>query len=39
MFQYVGWYDDTTTGGLEKTAMNMIQADPNFGKFNIHSNN
>lgn len=28
--QYVGWYDDDSTGGIEKTASDLIQADPNF---------
>ncbi|XP_062585103.1 tetratricopeptide repeat protein 38-like [Saccostrea cucullata] len=28
--QYVGWYDDDSLGGLEKSVENMIAADPNF---------
>ena len=30
-FQYVGWYDDDSLGGLEKTVEKMINTDPNFG--------
>lgn len=28
--QYVGWYDDASIGGIEKTAENTLKADPNF---------
>ena len=30
-FQYVGWYDDDSLGGLEKTVEKMVNTDPNFG--------
>ncbi|XP_078331757.1 tetratricopeptide repeat protein 38-like [Crassostrea virginica] len=28
--QYVGWYDDDSLGGLEKTVEKMVNTDPNF---------
>jgi tetratricopeptide (TPR) repeat protein len=28
--QYIGWYNDKSMGGLEKTMANMIESDPNF---------
>ncbi|XP_071101465.1 tetratricopeptide repeat protein 38-like [Haliotis cracherodii] len=28
--QYVGWYDDTGTGGIETSIQKMMEADPNF---------
>lgn len=38
IFQYVGWYDDDSLGGLEKSVEKMIGNDPNFGTYhNINS--
>uniref|UniRef100_A0A8W8N173 Uncharacterized protein n=1 Tax=Magallana gigas TaxID=29159 RepID=A0A8W8N173_MAGGI len=31
--QYVGWYDDDSLGGLEKSVEKMIGNDPNFGTY------
>ena len=31
LFQYIGWYDEDSLGGLEETMSKLIQADPSFG--------
>ena len=32
IWQYVGWYDDPSLGGMEKTISDMMTADPEIGK-------
>ena len=31
--QYVGWYDESSVGGIENSIDKMMAADPNFGKW------
>lgn len=33
--QFIGWYDDQSMGGLDRTIERMLQADHKFGKFEV----
>ena len=35
-FQYIGWYDDDSVGGIENSVAKMLEADPNFGEYKNH---